>query len=102
MTDPRIAGLDQLRQMANDNTVKNNKNKEPEISFKQTMKNYLEDANSLQVEADDKIKDLIAGKNVDPHEVMLAAEKAGISFSLVMEIRNKMLEAYRDVMKTQV
>ncbi|MEA1972596.1 MAG: flagellar hook-basal body complex protein FliE [Candidatus Cloacimonadota bacterium] len=104
MNDPRINGMSQLRQMAKASAQNlDSKEKNPsEISFKETMKKYLEDANDLQLEADDKIKMMIAGEDIDPHSVMLAAEKASISFSLVMEIKNKMLEAYRDIMKTQV
>lgn len=102
MSDPRINGLAQLNQMAKESANSTNKKQDAEVSFKEMMKHYLKDANDLQVEADDTIKRMIAGEDVDAHEVMIAAEKAGVSFSLVMEVRNKMLEAYRDIMKTQV
>ena len=103
MSDPRINGIAQLNQMAKDSVSKQNSGKQnSEVSFKEMMKHYLKDANDLQIEADDTIKRMIAGEDVDSHEVMIAAEKAGVSFSLVMEVRNKMLEAYRDIMKTQV
>ena len=43
---------------------------------------------------------MIAGEEIDAHEVMTAVEKASMSFEMVMEIRNRMLEAYREVMKS--
>ncbi len=103
MVDPRIDALNQMRQMSQE--IKNNE-KTDEItgksSFKDTMKQYLKDANDMQIKADEDIKKVIAGDDIDPHQVMLAVEKANTSFDLVMEIRNKMLEAYRDVMKGSV
>ncbi len=104
MTDPRINALQQIQQLANTSkkveNVKSNANSE--ISFKEMMKQYLNDANNLQIKADADIQRIIAGEDIDPHSVMVAVEKANLSFELVMEIRNKMLEAYREIMKTQV
>ena len=45
---------------------------------------------------------MIAGEDIDAHEVMTAVEKANTSFEMVMEIRNKMLEAYREIMRTNI
>ncbi len=103
MSDPRIDAIQQMRNLANIATNKKPIQKEKsEVSFKDMMKNYLEEANDMQVKADKNIKQIIAGEDIDPHDVMLAVEKANISFDLVMEIRNKMLEAYNTVIKTQV
>jgi flagellar hook-basal body complex protein FliE len=44
----------------------------------------------------------VSGEAVDLHEVMIAAEKARTSFDLLMEIRNKTVEAYREIMRMQV
>lgn len=103
MTDPRINSINQLRGLA-ENTKRDGigTKVKPEVSFKETMKQYLRDANDLQLKADNDIKRIIAGEDIDPHEVMIAVEKANLSFELVMELRNKMLEAYREVMRTSV
>jgi flagellar hook-basal body complex protein FliE len=103
MVDPRIDALNQMRQMSQE--ITNNKttdNTTDKASFKETMKQYLKDANDMQLKADEDIKKIISGDDIDPHQVMLAVEKANTSFDLVMEIRNKMLEAYREVMKGSV
>ena len=101
MNDPRLSAINQMRNLTNisgENKIK----EKGEVSFREMMNNYLDDANNLQIESDHEIRRVIAGEDVDPHDVMIAAEKANLSFDLVMEIRNKMLEAYREVMKTQI
>ncbi|RKY86908.1 flagellar hook-basal body complex protein FliE, partial [candidate division KSB1 bacterium] len=45
---------------------------------------------------------LLTGEIKDVHDVMVAVEKANTSFELMMEIRNKMLDAYREIMRMQV
>ncbi len=103
MSDPRISAIRQMQKMTE--IAKSNKpikNKQEEVSFQDMMKKYLNEANDLQIKADEDIKKIISGEEIDAHEVMMAVEKANISFDLVMEIRNKMLEAYKQVVKTQI
>jgi flagellar hook-basal body complex protein FliE len=83
-------------------TQKTEKNNTTQPTFKDTLANYINEANDLSIKADRDIQRMIAGEEVDVHEVMTAVEKASISFEMVMEIRNKMLEAYREVMKTGI
>jgi flagellar hook-basal body complex protein FliE len=45
---------------------------------------------------------MVVGEEVDLHEVMIAVEKAKTSFDLLMEIRNKTIDAYREIMRMQV
>jgi flagellar hook-basal body complex protein FliE len=99
MTDPRMTAVNQMRSIEQTVTSQKPENK-PNISFGDTIKRYINDANDLQINADRDIQRMIAGEDIDAHEVMTAVEKANISFEMVMEIRNKMLEAYREVMKT--
>jgi flagellar hook-basal body complex protein FliE len=48
------------------------------------------------------VERMVGGEAVDLHEVMIAVEKARTSFDLLMEIRNKTIEAYREIMRMQV
>ena len=98
MTDPRLSAINQMRDMEQgvSATKINDKNA---LSFGDTLKRYINDANDLQISADRDIQRMIAGEDIDAHEVMTAVEKASMSFEMVMEIRNKMLEAYREIMK---
>jgi len=56
----------------------------------------------LQSEADTSIEQLVAGNTKNLHETMIALEKADISFRLMMEVRNKIIEAYHEIMRMQV
>lgn len=65
--------------------------------------NYLKDAlnkvNEAQNTSDQFTKKLAMGENVDLHQVMIAAEKASVSLTATLEIRNKVIEAYQEVMR---
>lgn len=71
-------------------------------SFKETMTEFMDDVNKLQLNAGESVEKLLTGEIKDAHDVMVAVEKANTSFELMMEIRNKMLDAYREIMRMQV
>jgi len=71
-------------------------------SFKSTINSFLTDVNNLLNDSGKQVQDLAAGKVDNIHDVMIAAEKANISLELVVEIRNKLLEAYQEMMRMQV
>lgn len=71
-------------------------------NFLDVLKNSVEDVNMKQHEADTAIKELVAGKNKNIHETMLTIERADASLKLMMQVRNKILDAYREVMRMQV
>jgi flagellar hook-basal body complex protein FliE len=71
-------------------------------SFKETLETFMKDVNNLQRGAEESAQKLISGDVESIHQVMLAMEEANTSFRLMMEMRNKILEAYREVMKMQV
>ena len=61
----------------------------------------LNDASQMQDESKDMIAAFLRGEPVELHQVMAASEEAAISLELLVEIRNKLTEAYRSVMNTQ-
>lgn len=71
-------------------------------NFLDSIKSFLRETNDLQHEAGEKIEAYVAGEEIDLHDVMIARQKAGVSFELVMEIRNKILEAYTELMRMPV
>lgn len=71
-------------------------------AFKTLLKHSMEEVNQLQHEADRSIEQLVAGESKNLHDTMIAMEKANISFRLMMEVRNKIIEAYHEVMRMQV
>jgi flagellar hook-basal body complex protein FliE len=76
--------------------------KETNTSFSETLTQAVRDVNALQSEAGKAIERMVSGEATDMHEVMIAVEKAKTSFELLMEIRNKTIDAYKELMRMQV
>ena len=70
--------------------------------FKQALSQTVQEINGLQTEADQAIQAMSVGEPKDVHEVMIAMEKAGISLRLMVQVRNKILAAYEEIMRLQV
>lgn len=73
-----------------------------EKSFADTLKDAVQSVNEAQKTADYKAQQLATGKSSDIADVMLSAEKANIQFKLMTSVRNKIIEAYQEIMKMQV
>ena len=71
-------------------------------SFGDAMKQALGDISQLQTDAKDIIAAFVRGDAVEIHDVMAAVEEASISLELLVEIRNKLTEAYRTVINMQI
>ena len=71
-------------------------------SFGAVLADSLAQVQSLQRQADESIRDLAAGGPVSLHETILALDKADLSFRLMMQVRNKIVEAYQEVLRMQV
>ncbi len=71
-------------------------------TFGKALTDAIRDVNRLQMEADQAIRNLEVGKTGSLHEAMIALEKADISFRAMMQVRNKILEAYQEIMRMQV
>src|SRR5918911_863524 len=70
--------------------------------FAAHLKGALGEVNDLQQKADQAIQQLVGEGKGDLQETMIALEKADVSFRLMMQIRNKVLEAYQEIMRMQV
>jgi len=71
-------------------------------SFGDFLSEALENVNTLQKKADQASLDLAAGKIQDVSEVVIATEKATLALQLTVQVRNKMLESYQEMMRMQV
>jgi len=71
-------------------------------SFGDYLKDLAREANSSQLVADGKMQEVAAGRNKDLHGAVLAMEKAEVNFKLLSQVRNKVIEAYREIMRMQV
>lgn len=71
-------------------------------SFSDTLKEAIGTVNELQKNADTAAQNLATGRTDNIAEVMIATEKADLALRLMMQVRNKMIDAYQEVMKMQV
>ena len=78
------------------------KSEAPAASFGKSLGEMVNKVNGLQLEADKSIQELATGQSKGLHEVMIAVEKAGISFQFMTQVRNKAVEAYQEIMRMQV
>lgn len=69
----------------------------PEVSFDDMLSASIRKVNSLQLEADDKVRRLAIGEVADISEVVLASSRAEVSLKLLMELRNKLVDAYQSL-----
>lgn len=71
-------------------------------SFQQLYMDAIKEANQLDKVSSDYSTKLASGQLENIHEAMIAAQKADISMQLVMEVRNKILDAYREITRMQI
>ncbi len=71
-------------------------------SFAEILKSSIKEVNAMQKEADHAIHELALGKTENITEVLTAVEKADLAFRALMQIRNKLLDAYEEINRLRV
>ncbi len=71
------------------------------ISFGDVLKNAVQSVNQVNDSAAAQVNNLLRGGSGDVNDVMIAVEKADVSFQLMMQVRNKIVSAYQDIEKMQ-
>ena len=79
--------------------AKNEKNVKNDSSFDNILTKSLKEVNSAQNEANSAVESLVAGRTENIHETMIQMQKASISFQMMMEVRNKLVDAYNEIIK---
>jgi len=69
-------------------------------NFSSQLQQAFDHIEKLHADADQQIAGLLGGQGEDIHKVMIAVEKANLSFQMMMQVRNKIVQAYRDVSGT--
>ena len=93
--------INKVRRIQN-NIAKISKKETPKKDFASILKKALDEVNSIQKQAEKISEDYAAGKINNIHDVIIAAEKASISLRLTTEVTNKIVEAYRTIMRMQL
>jgi len=71
-------------------------------SFRDMLVNSIQEVNSMQLQADQAVEKLVTGGDVTPAEVLTAVQKADIAFRLMMQMRNKLVQAYQEIQNIRV
>ena len=71
-------------------------------NFGDFLKESIKKVNDLHLQADEAIKSYAKGETKNIHETMIAVQKADMSFRMMMQIRNKLVEAYQEIMRMQL
>ncbi|HYE84027.1 MAG TPA: flagellar hook-basal body complex protein FliE [Clostridia bacterium] len=82
--------------------VNNSTSKSDGVSFSDFLNNAISDVNKLQLESERLNEAFAAGLNDNIHQVTIAAEKADIALQFTVQLRNKILEAYQEIMRMPV
>lgn len=73
------------------------------VDFAQVLKNTIEQVNQTQQQSEDMAAKFAAGdSDANLHEVMISLQKANLSFQEMVQVRNRLVTAYHDVMNIQV
>ncbi|WP_158737688.1 flagellar hook-basal body complex protein FliE [Alteribacillus sp. YIM 98480] len=96
-TYPNTLNQESLRLNENNKTPA-----EAQESFKTALNEAVSNVNEAQLKSDEMTSKLASGEVEDLHEVMVTAEKASVTLQSTVEIRNKALEAYQEIMRMQV
>lgn len=93
--------LNQIQNNTIDNTNKN-LNESGKVNFTDVLNNAVNKVNDSQVKANNDIEALIKGDDITMHEVMLSTQEAQISMQLMLEMRNKLYDAYKELSSVQL
>ena len=71
-------------------------------SFKDLLVEGIQQVNNMQQDADMAIQQLMTGEDVDPAAVLTSIQKADMSFRMMMQIRNKLMQAYQEIKEIRI
>ncbi|RFU61524.1 flagellar hook-basal body complex protein FliE [Peribacillus glennii] len=75
---------------------------EAQQSFASVLKQSIDKVNEAQGVSDNLTEKMAKGENIDLHQVMIASQKASITMQATLEVRNKVVEAYQEMMRMSV
>ncbi len=101
-----MPGINQLSSINFRDLVQNKQagktNEAKSKDFGDTISDFLKAVNDSQTQSSQKVSDVIEGKSENLHEAMISLEESKLSFQLMLEIRNKLLDSYKQIERMQV
>ncbi len=71
-------------------------------SFRDFLQQHIDQLNADQRNVDHQIMRYVSGESIEPHEIMIASQKAMLGIELTVQVRNKAVEAYQEIMRMQL
>jgi len=71
-------------------------------SMEGALRGFVGEVNAKQLDASGSINSLLSGEKVPLHQTMIKVEEASVAFSLMVEVRNKLMESYQELMRMQI
>jgi len=75
---------------------------DPSRDFAKLLFDKFGEVNAMQTDADDKVHSMLTGGSVNEAEVLTAVQKSDLAFRMMMQVRNKLIEAYRELQQIQI
>lgn len=95
----KISGYNKLLNFESDQkSIKNDSNN----MFGDLLTNAINQVNEMQIESDELKNQLVIGELDNLHDLTIATEKANIALQVTMSVRNKVVEAYKEIMRIQI
>ena len=82
--------------------VETRKDAKEKISFADTIKDFVSAVNDKQLNAGEKVQEIIESRSENLAEAMSAMEESRLSFQLMLEVRNKLMESFQEINRMQV
>lgn len=98
MAEP-VNKISSISSVSNSQGAKKAHSSNESTSFKNILENSINEVNRYQQEANDAVSDLASGKTDDLSKVMIAVKKSDLAFTALMETRNKLVDAYNEIMR---
>nr|WP_317403630.1 flagellar hook-basal body complex protein FliE [uncultured Helicobacter sp.] len=82
--------------------VENTQNRQDGLDFINTLKNSIQEVNAEQQTSEKALADMASGQVKDLHQAAIAINRAENSMKVMLEVRNKAINAYKEILRTQI
>jgi len=97
-----IGPIDPRLQVHEIGSLKRPDSENGDTKFGAVLKDAISTVNELQKRSDQEIQKLMTGESEDLHNTVIAMQKADLSFQMMMQVRNKIVQAYQEIVRMQI
>ena len=94
-------GVNSISSLLNDTKVDKSR-ADSGRDFSKVLESSISEVNSLQKNSEKAMADIATGEVKDLHQAAIAIDKAELSMKMMLEVRNKALNAYKEISRTQI